>query len=115
MCAQLLSFMVLTTVEGFFSTFSFSGYLTNLIDIGPRYAGALMSISNTIATLPGIAANLLAGSVLEELGDSGWRWLFGCSVAVLGCGLVAFLLLAEGTAVLEEDGHHSASKKDEAE
>ena len=89
---------MLTTIEGFFSTFSFSGYLTNLIDIGPRYAGALMSISNTIATLPGIAANLLAGGVLQELGDSGWRWLFGCSVAMLGLGLVAFLLLAEGTA-----------------
>lgn len=95
---SLASFTVVTTVEGFFSTFSFSGYLTNLIDIGPHYAGALMGISNTLATVPGIVANVLAGEMLAATSD--WRPVFALSVAVLFGGLVAFMLLAKGHAVL---------------
>lgn len=95
---SLTSFTVLTTIEGFFSTFSFSGYLTNLIDIAPHYAGALMGISNTVATVPGIVANVLAGEMLASYGD--WRPVFGVAVGVLFGGLVAFLLLAKGHPVI---------------
>ena len=31
-----------------------SGYLSNMLDLAPRHAGALMGISNTVATLPGV-------------------------------------------------------------
>ena len=75
--------------------------LTNagLIDIGPSYAGALMGISNTVATVPGIAANLLAGEMLASM-NGDWRPVFGTAVAVLFAGLTAFLALAKGHPVL---------------
>lgn len=169
-----MSFTVLTTIEGFFSAFSMSGYLTSkhfprlklawactsarsprfnvdlptirtwllvlacnstfrclqlqpvaapatadLIDIGPSYAGALMGISNTVATLPGVAANLLAGEMLATV-DGDWRPVFGTAVAVVFGGLVAFLALAKGHMVLvpSPDGgvcKSKGSKEDEEE
>ena len=41
---------------------------------------------------------MLAGGMLASLGD--WRPVFALAVAVLGGGLVAFLCLAKGHAVL---------------
>lgn len=35
---------------------SSSGYLINHIDIGGEYAGILMSLSNSVATIPGIVS-----------------------------------------------------------
>ena len=40
-----------------------SGFSVNIIDIGPRYSGLLMGISNCIATLPGIAGPPIAGAL----------------------------------------------------
>ena len=57
-----------------------------------------MGISNTLATVPGIIANVLAGKVLKATRD--WRPVFGLSVVVLFGGLVAFMLLAKGSVVL---------------
>jgi MFS transporter, ACS family, solute carrier family 17 (sodium-dependent inorganic phosphate cotransporter), other len=41
----------------------------NHLDIGPRYAGVLMGISNTIATLPGIIGVAAAGFILQATGS----------------------------------------------
>ena len=56
-----------------------------------------MGISNTVATIPGVIANVLAGGMLASLGD--WRPVFGLAVLMLGGGLVAFLGLAKGEPV----------------
>ena len=37
-----------------------AGFLSNHVDIAPNYAGILMGISNTAATIPGIIAPLVA-------------------------------------------------------
>eukprot|EP01051_Picozoa_sp_SAG22_P003591 SAG22_NODE_177_length_16160_cov_41.299296_13_plen_593_part_00 len=52
-------FVVTSTVMFFFAGFSMSGYLSNMLDLAPRHAGALMGISNTVATLPGVFGNIL--------------------------------------------------------
>lgn len=41
----------------------FCGFLSNHIDIAPNYAGTLMAITNTAATLPGIIMPLFVGAV----------------------------------------------------
>ena len=41
-----------------FGAFSHAGYWANIVDIGPNHAGTLCGISNTIATLPGVLANV---------------------------------------------------------
>ena len=41
----------------------FCGFLSNHIDIAPNYAGTLMAITNTCATLPGIIMPIFVGAV----------------------------------------------------
>ena len=83
----------------------------NIIDIGPAFAGPLMGISNTVATIPGIVANVLAGGILATYGD--WRPVFGLAVGVLGLGLVIFLTMAKGTVVLVPEGEDAAAGGEE--
>lgn len=41
----------------------FCGFLSNHIDIAPNYAGTLMAITNTAATLPGIIVPIFVGTI----------------------------------------------------
>lgn len=41
----------------------FSGFLSNHIDIAPNYAGTLMAITNTVATIPGIVVPVFVGKL----------------------------------------------------
>lgn len=45
---------------------SLCGYGVNHLDIAPQYASILMGISNTVATIPGIASPLIAGFIVTE-------------------------------------------------
>jgi len=50
--------------------FGLAGYFVNMLDIASQYAGILMGIANTIATIPGFVgpqvAKLIAKEVCEE-------------------------------------------------
>lgn len=41
----------------------FCGFLSNHIDIAPAYAGTLMALTNTAATLPGIIVPLFVAEI----------------------------------------------------
>lgn len=41
----------------------FCGFLSNHIDIAPSYAGTLMALTNTAATLPGIIVPIFVGGI----------------------------------------------------
>lgn len=43
-----------------------SGYVVNIGDLSPNYAGTLMGISNTIANIPGFLAPLVNGVIIGE-------------------------------------------------
>ena len=54
-------------------------YVVNFLDISPHYAGELFSVSNTFASLMGIAAPVLTGHVLGDKDTAGrerWRVVF---------------------------------------
>ncbi|XP_026321609.1 sialin [Hyposmocoma kahamanoa] len=44
----------------------FCGFLSNHIDIAPNYAGSLMAITNTVATIPGIVVPVFVGSFIDN-------------------------------------------------
>ena len=58
-----------------------------MVDIGPRYAGPLMGLSNTSGALAGTIANLVTGFILKATGS--WQLVFGLviSIALVGCGV----------------------------
>lgn len=70
-----------------------------MADIGPRHAGTLCGVSNTVATLPGVLANLSAGFILEH--TERWSIVFGLATAMYAFGAVSFARYCEGRVVFE--------------
>lgn len=58
--AVTLMTVAVTSVGGMFS-----GFLSNHIDIAPNYAGTLMAVTNTVATLPGIIVPVFVGKLTQ--------------------------------------------------
>nr|CAH7740044.1 unnamed protein product [Callosobruchus chinensis] len=44
----------------------FCGFLSNHIDIAPNFAGTLMALTNTVATIPGIIVPVFVGKLTES-------------------------------------------------
>jgi len=79
--------------------FAFGGFLVNHLDIGPRYAGILLGLSNTAGTIPGIIGVTLTGFLLDTTGS--WSLVFGISAGIYVFGLLVWLLFATGERVFE--------------
>jgi ACS family sodium-dependent inorganic phosphate cotransporter len=75
-------------------SFALSGFGSNHLDIGPRYAGALMGLSNTAGTLPGIIGVTVTGYILEATGS--WPLVFGIAATLYVVGASAWLVFATG-------------------
>ena len=62
-CKQAIAAMVVTAT---LTAGKVSGYVVNIGDLSPNYAGTLMGISNTIANIPGFLAPLVNGIIIGE-------------------------------------------------
>ena len=49
-----------------FSGLNATGYAVNHLDLAPRYAGILMGISNTFATIPGFLSPIVTGYITKN-------------------------------------------------
>jgi ACS family sodium-dependent inorganic phosphate cotransporter len=67
---------------------------TNHLDIGPKYAGVLVGLTNTAATIPGIMAPVITGFIVKFTGD--WNTVFYIAIAVMLVGTVIWNLFATG-------------------
>lgn len=79
----------------------FCGFLSNHIDIAPNYAGTLMAITNTMATLPGIIMPIFVGAVTDgnetpEDSLGSWRLVFYVTITLYIIEIVAYTLLGSG-------------------
>ena len=92
------AFVLVSCVSNFLGAFCLSSYFANILDIaGPRCVSVILGISNSIAALPGVLANILAGYLLEENGQ--WQQLFAISMAMQAVGLTVYLCCAKGTMI----------------
>ena len=60
---QAIAFLILGIG---FSGLNQIGYAVNHLDIAPRYAGVLMGVSNTFATVPGFLSPLVTGHIAKN-------------------------------------------------
>mmetsp|Transcript_68182 Transcript_68182/g.160361 ORF Transcript_68182/g.160361 Transcript_68182/m.160361 type:complete len:171 (+) Transcript_68182:412-924(+) len=90
-----MAMFLFTTAVGF-AAFSHSAFWVNIIDIAPHHAGAVLGISNTIATIPGVVGNIVTGALLDHFGGS-YTPVFLVVIAVFAVGLITFTALARGT------------------
>ena len=77
-----------------FSAAGVGGFSVNHMDIGPKYAGSLMGITNTAGTIPGIVGVYVSGLILEITGS--WALVFQVTAAVTAFGMIFYLLFASG-------------------
>ncbi|OEL29965.1 Ascorbate transporter, chloroplastic [Dichanthelium oligosanthes] len=78
--------------------FSQSGLYSNHQDIGPRYAGVLLGLSNTAGVLAGVFGTAATGYILQK---GSWDGVFKVSVALYIVGTVVWNIFSTGEKVLE--------------
>lgn len=87
---------VAMSIGGFVS----SGYGANHIDIGPKYAGPLMGITNTFATIPGIIG-IFATGVLLDVTHGSYFFVWILAIIIYLIGTVIFWIFVKGHKVFE--------------
>ena len=70
------------------------GWGVNHLDIAPRYAGVLMGISNTFATVPGIVGVAATGLIVQATGS--YSGAFYLAAAIYLIGIIAFNVWGSG-------------------
>ena len=70
------------------------GFVVNHLDVAPRYAGILMGISNTAATVPGIIGVAATGFILEA--TNSFSAVFYLTAIVYAVGAIFYVAMASG-------------------
>ncbi|KAG8477430.1 hypothetical protein CXB51_030363 [Gossypium anomalum] len=78
--------------------FSQSGLYSNHQDIGPRYAGVLLGLSNTAGVLAGVFGTAATGYILQR---GSWDDVFKVSVALYIIGTLVWNLFSTGDKILD--------------
>jgi ACS family sodium-dependent inorganic phosphate cotransporter len=78
-----------------------AGFACNHLDIAPRHAGALMGLSNTAGTIPGVIGVTFSGWLVDVTGS--WSIVFLVAAAIKLFGLAFFLAVREGREAVRLD------------
>ncbi|KAF5451621.1 hypothetical protein F2P56_026712 [Juglans regia] len=78
--------------------FSQSGLYSNHQDIGPRYSGVLLGLSNTAGVLAGVFGTAATGYILQR---GSWDDVFKVAVALYLIGTLIWNLFSTGERILE--------------
>ncbi|XP_076823695.1 sialin-like [Clavelina lepadiformis] len=96
-----------------FNGLAFSGFYVNHIDLSPHYAGILMGLTNTWATIPGFLSPLVVGVLTaENPGRKQWMYVFYISASVYIFGALCYILLGSGK---EQKWNKTFTKNEEHE
>lgn len=88
----------------------FSGFLSNHIDIAPNYAGSLVAITNTVATLPGIIVPIFVGLITKGNQTIGaWQIIFGITIVLFAIEFLVYVTFGSGE---EQPWNKRPSKSD---
>ncbi|KAJ8365834.1 hypothetical protein SKAU_G00146650 [Synaphobranchus kaupii] len=74
-----------------------SGFGINQLDIAPSYAGILLGISNTFATIPGMVGPVIGRALTHSNTIEEWRIVFYISAGINVFGATFFTLFGKGT------------------
>lgn len=91
--SPVMTIACITLGLGSLACFS-SGMGINHLDIGPKYAGILVGLTNTAATIPGILAPMITGFIVKFTND--WNMVFYIATAIMLFGAVVWNIFASG-------------------
>lgn len=85
----------------------FCGFLSNHIDIAPNFAGTLIALTNTVATIPGIIVPLFVGYLTHGNQTIGaWSIIFFVTVGLYLIEILVYSFFGSG----EEQGWNKAAE-----
>ncbi|KAM4694029.1 sialin isoform 2-T2 [Discoglossus pictus] len=87
-------FLTLSTTLGGFSV---SGFSINHLDIAPSYAGILLGITNTFATIPGMVGPVIGKSLTHDNTVEQWQLVFYIATAINVFGAIFFAIFGSGS------------------
>eukprot|EP01124_Arcella_intermedia_P033297 TRINITY_DN7943_c0_g1_i1.p1 TRINITY_DN7943_c0_g1~~TRINITY_DN7943_c0_g1_i1.p1 ORF type:complete len:451 (+),score=58.99 TRINITY_DN7943_c0_g1_i1:123-1355(+) len=98
--STLPNLSVTTTVAIMFSAlatapFTMAGHSSNFLDITNKYCGLLYSISNAVATIPGIVGVYLTGYILN-VSNNNWNIVFLLAASLSFLAAIIFTIFAKG-------------------
>ncbi|KAM6166891.1 sialin isoform 1-T1 [Erethizon dorsatum] len=103
-----VAFLTISTTLGGLCS---SGFSINHLDIAPSYAGILLGITNTFATIPGMVGPIIAKSLTPDDTIREWQTVFYIAAAINVFGAIFFTLFAKGEvqtwAVGDHHGHRN--------
>ncbi|KAF2348310.1 Major facilitator superfamily, partial [Trinorchestia longiramus] len=89
--------VVLLTLGTMFVGGMYSGFLANHIDIAPPFAGTLMGITNTFATIPGILVPSIVGFITHNNQTvEAWRLIFIITFVIFSIGFLFYAIFGSG-------------------
>ncbi|CAB3253080.1 unnamed protein product [Arctia plantaginis] len=75
----------------------FCGFLANHIDIAPNFAGTLVAVTNTVATIPGIVVPIFVGALTRDNKTiHAWRIIFYVTIGLYVIEILTYLVLGSG-------------------
>ncbi|XP_022337131.2 sialin-like [Crassostrea virginica] len=96
-CDQRDTAVALLSLAVMFTGLCRAGYVVNHVDFAPRYAGVLYGITNTVATVPGMVAPIVAGALTPNKSQSEWRYVFFVCAGFDLFGAIVYGLFGSGT------------------
>ncbi|XP_067840264.1 sialin isoform X2 [Heptranchias perlo] len=94
-CNYIVAVLFLT-VSSALGGFSMSGFNINHLDIAPSYAGILLGITNTFATIPGMVGPVIAKALTYDHTIAEWRAVFYIAAAIDVFGALFFTIFGKG-------------------
>ncbi|KAJ8389862.1 hypothetical protein AAFF_G00113310 [Aldrovandia affinis] len=88
-----VAFLTVSSALGGLST---SGFSISLLEIAPSYAGILLGISNTFATIPGMVGPVIARALTHSNTIEEWQVVFYISAGINVFGASFFTLFGQG-------------------
>ena len=80
-----------------FSALAWSGFGANHLDLAPAYAGTLMGLTNTLATIPGILGPQVVGALTYHHSTRPqWQKVFYIATAIYCFGAATFVVFGSG-------------------
>ncbi|XP_062591838.1 sialin-like [Saccostrea cucullata] len=96
-CDQRGVAVALLSLAVMFTGLCRAGFTVNHVDIAPKYAGVLYGITNTMATIPGMLAPIVAGELTPNKSQSEWRYVFFVCAGFDVFGAIIYGLFGSGT------------------
>ncbi|KAG7240475.1 hypothetical protein INR49_026841 [Caranx melampygus] len=85
------------TISSSLGGVSASGFNINHLDIAPSYAGILLGITNTFATIPGMVGPVIARALTVHNTIEEWQTVFYIAAGINLFGALVYTMFGQGT------------------